>query len=194
MPALSKLACRLVSGQLKPAGGLLAPALRVGHQLKVPVRNMGGHERRMEIRPTQWEWRFFKDQLHLYVMMGVIPLGIIITYANLFIGPAKLVDTPEGYEPKCWEYHSHPIRRWFARYCYDPPEKHYERMCASIDLEMQKAQHKLLCDKIERLQGERGDYYGFFYLDSNAAHRAYRAREFTDDRELDMRSGGIRTS
>merc|ERR1712168_273170 len=166
MPALSKLACRLVSGQLKPAGGLLAPALRGGQQLKVPVRNMGGHERRMEIRPTQWEWRFFKDQLHLYVMMGVIPLGIIITYANLFIGPAKLVDTPEGYEP----------------------------MCASIDLEMQKAQHKLLCDKIERLQGERGDYYGFFYLDSNAAHRAYRAREFTDDRELDMRSGGIRTS
>ena len=46
-----------------------------------------------------------KDMLHFYVMLGVIPYSLIVLYVNMFVGPAKLTPTPEGYIPENHEYH-----------------------------------------------------------------------------------------
>jgi len=70
----------------------------------VPIRNMSGHHL-MVIKETRWQWTKFKDLVHYYVLVGVIPLTLLVTYINVFIGPAKLAPIPEGYRPKHWEYH-----------------------------------------------------------------------------------------
>lgn len=61
--------------------------------------------RTFPLGPSRWQWNKFKDHAHFYVMLGVIPCALIITYANVFIGPATLSEIPEGYEPKYWEYY-----------------------------------------------------------------------------------------
>lgn len=70
----------------------------------VQTRNMSGHHL-MNIRETRWQWAKFKDILHYYVLVGVIPLTLLVTYVNVFIGPAKLAPIPEGYRPQHWEYY-----------------------------------------------------------------------------------------
>lgn len=66
---------------------------------------MATHKRIMVITPSRFQWHKFKDEFHFYTMLGAIPLGLIIIYANVFIGPAELAEIPEDYEPKNWEYY-----------------------------------------------------------------------------------------
>lgn len=61
--------------------------------------------RTMVITPSRWQWDKLKDYAHLYVCVAAIPIGIIIFYANVFVGPATLSEIPEGYVPKHWEYY-----------------------------------------------------------------------------------------
>lgn len=61
--------------------------------------------RNLAITPSRFQWDKFKDLLHYFVMIGLIPITAIVFYANVFIGPAKLTTIPEGYVPKHWEYH-----------------------------------------------------------------------------------------
>lgn len=42
--------------------------------------------------------------MHFYIMLGAIPAALVITYINLFIGPARLAEIPEGYVPEAHEY------------------------------------------------------------------------------------------
>jgi len=59
----------------------------------------------MKITPSRYQWQEFKDHLHFYTLLGLIPgLGIVF-YTNVFIGPAKLAEIPEGYVPKNYEYY-----------------------------------------------------------------------------------------
>lgn len=69
------------------------------------MRKGGGHDRVMEIIPSRYQWQKYKDLLHFYTFLGVIPLSIITFYANVFIGPATLTEVPCDYVPKHWEYH-----------------------------------------------------------------------------------------
>jgi len=72
----------------------------------------GGHgPRLMPLTPSRWQWHKFKDTAHYYFMVGLIPVGLIVFYANVFIGPAKLAEIPEDYEPKHWEYYRVGIQR-----------------------------------------------------------------------------------
>ena len=64
----------------------------------------GGGPRTMNITPSRYQWHKFKDLFHFYVMLGAIPLGLITFLANIYIGPAKLAPTPEGYYPEEYEY------------------------------------------------------------------------------------------
>lgn len=71
----------------------------------------------------RWQWHKFKDMLHYYAMVGLIPVSAIIFYTNVFIGPAQLEPIPEGYVPKHWEYHRHPITRFISRYIHNNPQQ-----------------------------------------------------------------------
>lgn len=64
----------------------------------------GGHHH-MIVQPSRFQWNKFKDLLHFYVMLGVLPITAIVMYCNIFIGPAQLHEIPADYEPKHWEYH-----------------------------------------------------------------------------------------
>lgn len=67
---------------------------------------MSDHGPRMfPMQPSRFQWHKFKDLLHFYAMLGILPLGAIAFYVNVFIGPATLAEIPEGYVPKHWEYH-----------------------------------------------------------------------------------------
>lgn len=72
----------------------------------VILREMSDHgPRTFPLQPSRWQWNKFKDMLHYYVMIGLIPVTAVVMYANIFIGPATLSEIPEGYTPKHWEYH-----------------------------------------------------------------------------------------
>ncbi|GBN36939.1 NADH dehydrogenase [ubiquinone] 1 beta subcomplex subunit 5, mitochondrial, partial [Araneus ventricosus] len=71
------------------------------------IRKMsGGHgDRTMHITPSRFQYTKFKDDLHFYITLGVVPIVLLILYVNIFIGPATLSEIPEDYEPKHWEYY-----------------------------------------------------------------------------------------
>lgn len=69
------------------------------------LRQMSGGHHHMIVQPSRFQWNKFKDLLHFYVMLGVLPITGIVLYSNIFVGPAQLHEIPEGYEPKYWEYH-----------------------------------------------------------------------------------------
>lgn len=115
------------------------------------------------LQPSRFVWNNFKDLVHLYAMIGIIPLTIVITYCNVFIGPATLTEIPEGYTPKYWEYHrviiidyfsskflvnrieiqtfgffQHPITRFLAKYITANPQQEYEKYLAHLFIEDEK--------------------------------------------------------
>ncbi|CAB3230774.1 unnamed protein product [Arctia plantaginis] len=115
------------------------------------------------LQPSRWQWHKFKDMFHLYAMVGLIPVGAIIFYTNVFIGPATLTPIPDGYEPHHWEYHRHPISRFIARYIHNPPQQEYEKFLHYIDEEKQKIKLRKLEKEILRKMAERSDYQAYYY-------------------------------
>ncbi|KAL7294568.1 hypothetical protein TKK_0012029 [Trichogramma kaykai] len=121
------------------------------------------HSGSMVITASRWQWHKTKDTIHFYLMVAGIPITLLITYANVFVGPATLTKTPEGYEPKYWEYFRHPISRWMARNFFDNPQKDYEKNLAAIYEETQLMKVRALEQKVWNLQKERQDYkYNYF--------------------------------
>lgn len=59
----------------------------------------------MNITPSRFAYNLAKDHLHFYLLLGIIPLSLLVMYVNIFIGPPKLAEIPEGYEPEYWEYY-----------------------------------------------------------------------------------------
>ncbi|XP_055625833.1 NADH dehydrogenase [ubiquinone] 1 beta subcomplex subunit 5, mitochondrial [Toxorhynchites rutilus septentrionalis] len=124
----------------------------------------GGHGPRMfTITPSRFQWHKFKDLFHFYVMVGAIPVLAIVFYTNVFIGPAQLTEIPEGYEPKHWEYHKHPISRFIARYIMNNPQQDYEKMLHFLHEEGEKAEMLALEKKIREKMAERQDYQSYYY-------------------------------
>lgn len=69
----------------------------------------------MLVQPSNFQWNRFKDLLHFYVLLGVIPCTLISLYANIFIGEAELTDIPEGYVPEEHEYY----KVYILLFCFD---------------------------------------------------------------------------
>ncbi|XP_045620413.1 NADH dehydrogenase [ubiquinone] 1 beta subcomplex subunit 5, mitochondrial [Procambarus clarkii] len=132
--------------------------------LAIIRREMGGHgPRKMVITPSRWQWHKYKDMLHFYTMLGVIPLGTLVFLVNVFIGPAELAPIPEGYTPKYWEYYSHPISRFLSRYMCTSHQQDYEKYLHFMYDENEKKQIRLTEKKVRDLMSERGDSKAMYY-------------------------------
>ncbi|KAH8297692.1 hypothetical protein KR054_005677 [Drosophila jambulina] len=186
---------------------LQTPACR--NALQQQLRRMGGDHghHHMTIKPSRFQWDKFKDLMHFYVMLGLIPVTGLVLYANIFVGPAQLAEIPEGYEPKHWEYEKvwhavlltgnvainritkylrsslqHPISRFISRYLLNSEQQNYEKSLHYLFEENEKAQIRLLEDKVRRKMSERNDYQAYYYRPSVAKYHRV-SKEAADELE-----------
>ncbi|XP_014270976.1 NADH dehydrogenase [ubiquinone] 1 beta subcomplex subunit 5, mitochondrial [Halyomorpha halys] len=136
-------------------------AIKAPYQLRLMS---GGHHKVMEIRSTRFQWQKMKDLVHFYVMLGLIPVGLLIFYSNVFIGPGTLREIPEDYTPKHWEYYKHPITRFLARYVYSSHQEAYEKNLHRLYEEDEKMKMRKLQEKILDLMDKNKDYQSYYYI------------------------------
>uniref|UniRef100_A0A023FV23 NADH dehydrogenase [ubiquinone] 1 beta subcomplex subunit 5, mitochondrial n=1 Tax=Amblyomma parvum TaxID=251391 RepID=A0A023FV23_AMBPA len=127
----------------------------------------------MTITSSRFAWNLYKDHLHFYFLLGVIPLSLVVLYVNVFIGPPKLADIPENYEPKHWEYYDHPIKQFFAKYFKESPQQSYEKRMHVLQTEHEKIQLRKLQAKVEQLIADRGDYQAWYFVPSDSKYTKY---------------------
>ncbi len=96
------------------------------------INYIRGDGTEINVTPPRYNWVKFKDILHLHVFLWTAPLVALITYVNIRIGPATLKPIPEGYVPKEYECHQHPIARWMSKNFYQERQKTYEAYLHTI--------------------------------------------------------------
>lgn len=159
----------------------------------IVVRQMSSsHKRVIDIKPSNYEWKRWTDHFHFYFWLGFAPSCFVIGLVNLFVGPAELVDIPEGYEPKHWEYYKHPITRFHIRYFQDSPEKIYERHLHYLNLEQEKIALRKLRKKVEFLAGDvtgRFDSSWWYYQPAETKVVPHNRETMAEDRRIEGTTG-----
>jgi len=143
----------------------------------------GFQEREFPMRPSVFQWRKFKDLLHFYSFIGYIPLAIITVYVNVMVGPAELTETPEGYEPKHWEYYKSPISRFFAQHLIRDKRIDYESMVCYLNEEAEKAILKRMERMVKDFMKYRNDYKSWFYRPIDGYQLRYEREEWKNYRD-----------
>eukprot|EP00088_Acartia_fossae_P010042 TRINITY_DN14929_c0_g1_i1.p1 TRINITY_DN14929_c0_g1~~TRINITY_DN14929_c0_g1_i1.p1 ORF type:complete len:169 (-),score=31.77 TRINITY_DN14929_c0_g1_i1:77-583(-) len=145
---------------------ILSRLVGAGRVLSGQVRQ--GSAAVVKNRPSRWDWDLFKDYLHFYVLLGVIPLGAIVVYANVFKGKAVLKPLPEDYVPQDYEYHRHPITRWMVRNFYPSLQQKYENHLSMIWEEAKITNMRALQREVHRQMKVHADYKGWYTQDVSA--------------------------
>nr|CAG4638112.1 EOG090X0FIE [Chydorus sphaericus] len=155
--------------------------------LRIVVRQMsGGHAETMKIRPSRWSWNRFKDMLHFYFLLGIIPLTVFTTCINIFVGPARLVDIPEGYVPEEHELYQHPVTRWISRNIVRSYQMEYEMYCQHVFEEEYKKNLRLAEKAIRAKMYENQDVQAWYYQPNSS--RYYKA--VSEGQQRRILSGG----
>ena len=123
---------------------------------------LAGTTRKFVVHPSKFVYRRFKNHLHFYVTLAFLIYGVPITYLTVKQGPAELVETPPGYNPKEWECYKHPATRWLARYIVPSEQSKYEKMLATLAIEQEKMWYRKRDGRMRELEKERKDYFGYF--------------------------------
>uniref|UniRef100_A0A4Y7NL48 NADH dehydrogenase [ubiquinone] 1 beta subcomplex subunit 5, mitochondrial n=1 Tax=Moina brachiata TaxID=675436 RepID=A0A4Y7NL48_9CRUS len=147
------------------------------------LRYMSGHHN-MAIKPSRWSWNRFKDLVHFYFFLGAIPATAVILYVNLFIGPARLAEIPEGYTPEAHEYHAHPITRWMARKFAASYQQEYEMMLHHIYEEDYKKKLRLAEKRIRQKMMEKDGAETFYYQPVTARYQRFAKDSMKKTEEL----------
>ncbi|XP_052820354.1 NADH dehydrogenase [ubiquinone] 1 beta subcomplex subunit 5, mitochondrial-like, partial [Mya arenaria] len=160
---------------------MLLNNVKHGAQLSAPVRQMGGGENNIFMVPSRYITYRFKDDVHFYVALGVIPLFLFATYCNVVIGPAELKDTPEDYVPENHEYLKSPVSRKLCEILgplWPSYEKQYESGLYWTYVALQKAKVREEHYRMRQLMKERQDQSNFYFVpaydkfsDRKEAHR-----------------------
>uniref|UniRef100_A0A4Y7NJE9 NADH dehydrogenase [ubiquinone] 1 beta subcomplex subunit 5, mitochondrial n=1 Tax=Megafenestra aurita TaxID=2291010 RepID=A0A4Y7NJE9_9CRUS len=178
MAVFSTLLKSLVTKSILPKNGVSAAKitsslLRLNSPVAIQVlRQMSGH-RTIAIKPSRWQWNRFKDLVHFYTMLGVIPSALVILYVNLFIGPAKLAEIPEGYVPESHEFHSHPITRWLVKNVHKSYQQEYENMCHHIYEEEYKQKLRLAEKRVKQKMLENQDTQAYYYQPVSSRYQKF---------------------
>ncbi|XP_078035756.1 NADH dehydrogenase (ubiquinone) SGDH subunit [Augochlora pura] len=136
----------------------------------------------MIIRATDWQYHKVKDWFHFYFFVGLIPILCVVTYANVFIGPATLSPIPEGYVPKNWEYYRSPISRFFARYLCINNQESYERVMLHKVRSMEIREMRVLHDKMKDYIYEYQDYNAVSFKRDITAADVLAYRKYRDEK------------
>ncbi|KAH3781394.1 hypothetical protein DPMN_159221 [Dreissena polymorpha] len=149
-----------------------------------PKMGGGGHAETMVIKPSQYQWNRIKDELHFYILLGVLPLAAFATYCNVVYGPAELQDIPEDYVPMPHEYLKNPVSRklvaFFNDWLMESYEKRYEKTVYTVWRDMEKQNQRLDFWKMQRLMGERQDQKNFYFIPDRSNMSERYTREMYD--------------
>lgn len=116
----------------------------------------------MDVEPSNWSWRKFKDALHLHGMLVGVPMAVIVTIINIRANP-ELTEIPEGYEPRHWEYFKHPISRWMAKYMFLPMEIEQELTLASYEYQAETQIMKEIQTNCEKVMSFYNDHRSRYF-------------------------------
>ncbi|XP_051175734.1 NADH dehydrogenase [ubiquinone] 1 beta subcomplex subunit 5, mitochondrial [Leptopilina boulardi] len=145
----------------------------------IQTRKMGHGPETFRIEPSRWQWHKCKDLLHFYIALGVIPLSVLTFVTYVFVGPAQLTETPEGYTPKYWEYYRNPITRFIMRNFIESHQEGYEKTMHMMYEETRKTDLTILQGRVKALIKKRKDYQEYYYIPYNA-ERVYMHRELNE--------------
>ncbi|OON19509.1 hypothetical protein X801_04621, partial [Opisthorchis viverrini] len=121
---------------------------------------------------------------HFYTMLGLVPCLVLVFLVNVFVGPAELTDIPEGYEPRYWEYHKHPISRFMAKYMSPHPQKVYESFLGQLE-DIREQKELIFEDRWLRSSDRaHGDYRGWYFIPANPAGVNRARKELELDQEM----------
>lgn len=127
----------------------------------ITSKRWSGHNN-MNIHPSNFGLNHVKNMLHLYFMLGIIPIAVITTICNIRANP-ELAEIPEGYEPLPHEYHKQPLARWMAKYLYRPNELEMEVHLAKQEKVSEEQLLRQITLRVEKVMSFYNDHRSKFF-------------------------------